>query len=89
MDRLPKTIEWPPAGLGEESGVLDMATEFKRLHCAICGHPLDSDGLQDRVGTYEACAASARRRKGTVLRHWTTSGPAFVGKSLAGGVGAL
>lgn len=63
-----------------------MASEFKRPHCAMCGHPLDSDGLQDRVGTCEACAASARRRKGTVLRHWTTNGLAFVGKATTAAV---
>ncbi len=42
---------------------------------------MDSDVLQDRVRTCEACALSARRRTGTVLRHWTTNGPAFVGKA--------
>ena len=42
---------------------------------------MDSDGLQDQVGTCEACAASVRRRKATVLRDWTINGPAFVGKA--------
>jgi hypothetical protein len=86
MDRLPKTIEWPPPVSAKKVGFWIMATEFKRLSCAICGHPLDSDGLQDQVRTCEACAASAWRRKGTVLRHWTTNGPAFVGKATTAAV---
>ena len=65
-----------------------MATEFERLrlHCTICGHLLGYDGFQYPVRTCEACAASARRRKGTVLRHWTTNGPAFMGKATTAAV---
>jgi hypothetical protein len=58
-----------------------MATEFKRSKCAICGRPTESDVLKDGTRSCRACAAVAQRRAGTVLRHWTTNGSAFIGKA--------
>lgn len=42
---------------------------------------MKSDVLEDGAGTCTACSASTRRRAGTVLRHWTTNGLAFMGKA--------
>lgn len=61
-----------------------MCTEFKRSTCATCGRPMGSDVLKDGTnGTRgcRACADAARRRAGTVLRHWTTDSLAFRGKA--------
>jgi hypothetical protein len=59
-----------------------MGTEIKRSKCAVCGRPMETDVLED--GTSRgcgACAATAQRRAGTVLRHWTTNDSAFMGKA--------
>ena len=58
-----------------------MSTEFKRSDCAICRQPMESDALRVGAGKCPACADAARRRTGTVLRHWTTNDSAFMGKA--------
>jgi hypothetical protein len=61
-----------------------MGTEFKRSNCAVCGQPMESDVLEDGANgtrSCRACAAAARRRAGTVLRHWTTNGLVFKGRA--------
>jgi hypothetical protein len=42
---------------------------------------MGSDVLKDGNKSCGACVATARRRTGTVLRHWTTNGLAFMGKA--------
>lgn len=42
---------------------------------------MESGVLEVGARSCGACAATARRRAGTVLRHWTTNGPAFIGKA--------
>jgi hypothetical protein len=58
-----------------------MGTVSKRSNCSICGRPTESDVLQYGTRSCGACAAAAQRRAGTVLRHWTTNGSAFIGKA--------
>ena len=53
-----------------------MGTEFKRADCATFRRPTESDVLRNGSRT-----AAARRRAGSVLRHWTTNGSVFMGKA--------
>jgi hypothetical protein len=58
-----------------------MSTAFKGSNCAICGQPTESDAFKYEARGCGACAAATRRSAGTVLRHWTTNGSAFIGKA--------
>jgi hypothetical protein len=58
-----------------------MGIEFKRSICAVCRQSMESDVLQEPARTCRACTAAARPRAGTLLRHWTTNGSAFMGKA--------
>jgi hypothetical protein len=43
---------------------------------------MESDVLNDgTTGSCGACAVTAQRRSGAVLRHWTTNDSAFMGKA--------